>query len=59
MIVYQIPLERYPETYNKKPLMLAAIASQKNYISLYLMSVYGTRNWRNGLRAKVKIWERS
>ena len=40
MISWEIPLERYPETYNKQPLMYAALASQKNYMSLYLMCVY-------------------
>lgn len=40
MITWEIPLERYPKTYNKQPLMYAALASQKNYISLYLMCVY-------------------
>ena len=41
MISYVIPLERYPNTYNKKPLTLASLASQKNYMALYLMNVYG------------------
>ena len=41
MISYVIPLERYPKTYNKKPLTLASLASQKNYMALYLMNVYG------------------
>ncbi|MEX0616936.1 MAG: DUF1801 domain-containing protein [Candidatus Woykebacteria bacterium] len=41
MIVYHIPLARYPNTYNKQPLGIAALASQKNYISIYLMTVYG------------------
>jgi hypothetical protein len=48
MIGYVIPLERYPVTYNKQPLMMAALASQKNYMSLYLMTVYGdkaTEDW--------------
>jgi hypothetical protein len=40
MIAYVIPLERYPDTYNGQPLILAALASQKNYMSLYLMCVY-------------------
>lgn len=40
MIAYQVPLETYPDTYNKKPLMYAAIASQKNYVSLYLIGIY-------------------
>ena len=40
MITWEIPLDRYPKTYNKQPLMYAALASQKNYMSLYLMCVY-------------------
>ena len=40
MIGYVIPLERYPVTYNRQPLMYAALASQKNYMSLYLMNIY-------------------
>jgi hypothetical protein len=41
MICYEIPLERYPKTYNKQPLSYAALASQKNYCAIYLMGVYG------------------
>ena len=41
MISYEIPLERYPKTYNGKPLSYAALASQKNYCVIYLMGVYG------------------
>jgi hypothetical protein len=40
MISYEIPLSRYPETYNKQPLACAALAAQKNYNALYLMGVY-------------------
>jgi len=39
MISYHIPLDRYPDTYNKQPLGVAALASQKNYLSLYLLGV--------------------
>ena len=42
MLNYVIPLARYPKTYNKQPLMYAALASQKNHMALYLTSVYGT-----------------
>jgi uncharacterized protein DUF1801 len=42
MIGYGIPLERYPNTYNGQPLGYAALANQKNHMSLYLMSVYGS-----------------
>lgn len=40
MLTYVIPLERYPETYNKRPLMTMALAAQKNHFSLYLMGCY-------------------
>ena len=41
MIAYVIPLSAYPVTYNKLPLLYAALASQKNYMSVYLMNIYG------------------
>jgi hypothetical protein len=40
MITYEIPLERYPKTYNQQPLGYAALAAQKNYYSLYVMCAY-------------------
>jgi len=40
MLSYEVPLETYPDTYNKKPLSYIGLAAQKNYNSLYLMSVY-------------------
>jgi hypothetical protein len=42
MICYEVPLDIYPDTYNKKPLSYAALASQKNYMAVYLMSIYST-----------------
>jgi hypothetical protein len=41
MIGYYVPLERYPDTYNGQPLGIAALASHKDYMSLYLNAVYG------------------
>jgi len=40
MITYQVPLEVYLDTYNKKPLMYAALASQKNHMAVYLSAIY-------------------
>ncbi len=37
MLNYVIPLARYPKTYNKQPLMLASLASQKSHMALYWM----------------------
>ena len=43
MIGWYVPLQRFPDTYNGQPLGLAGLASQKNYMSLYLLNVYGDR----------------
>ena len=43
MIGYFVPLSRYPEGYldnPKAPLPFANLASQKNYVSVYLLHVY-------------------
>ena len=40
MIGWEVPLERYPETYNGQPLCYAGLASQKNHLSLYLTGAY-------------------
>lgn len=58
IVVYQVPLARYPDTYNGHPLWYAALASQKNYLSLYLMSAYGdsahAQQLREGFKAAGK-----
>ena len=41
MIAYYVPLSRYPKTYNGQPLGYISVASHKNYVSLYLMGIYG------------------
>ncbi len=41
MIAWYVPLDRFPDTYNGHPLGLAGLASQKQYMSLYLNTVYG------------------
>ena len=48
MISYVVPLDTLPKTYNGQPLQYAALASQKGYMSAYLMGVYGdseTERW--------------
>ncbi len=48
MIGWYVPLERFPDTYNGQPLGLAGLANQKQYMSLYLNTVYGnaeTERW--------------
>ena len=48
MIAYVVPLSVCPKTYNGHPLMYAAIASEKNYVSVHLMNIYAspeTQKW--------------
>ncbi len=47
MISYEVPLETYPDTYNGKPLMYAALASQKNHMAVYLTAVYAQDETRD------------
>jgi hypothetical protein len=41
MIGWYVPFSRLPKTDNGQPLAYAALGNQKNYMSLYLMNVYG------------------
>lgn len=54
MISYFIPLEHYPKTYNKQPLAYVSLASQKQYVSLYLNCVYADDELENQFRSE---WE--
>lgn len=58
MIVYAVPLQRYADTYNGHPLWYAALGSGKNYLTLYLMAVYGSPvlagRLRDGFKAAGK-----
>jgi uncharacterized protein YdhG (YjbR/CyaY superfamily) len=49
LISYEVPLEAYPDTYNKKPLCYAGLAAQKNFNTLYLMGAYGDPQQRQRL----------
>jgi hypothetical protein len=54
MISYELPLSRYPNTYNGKPLSYAALAAQKNYFALYLPLVYQDAKEEEWLRDQFK-----
>jgi hypothetical protein len=51
MIGWVIPLEDYPDTYNKQPLAYAGLAAQKNYNSLYLNCVYASKERTERMKA--------
>ncbi len=54
MITYEVPLSTYADTYNKKPLMYAALASQKNYMTLYLSAIYANEDNASWFRKKYE-----
>lgn len=58
MLVYQVPLKRYSDTYNGHPLWYVALASEKSYLSLHLMAVYAdaarAQRLRDGFHAAGK-----
>jgi len=54
MIVYQVPLATYPDTYNKQPLMVAALASQKNHMAVYLSGLYMYKDEQQSFEAAYK-----
>lgn len=43
MLCWEVPLSRYPDTYNKQPLSYVALAAQKNSYSLYLTAPYADK----------------
>ena len=54
MITYEVPLETYPNTYNGKSLMYAALASQKNHMAVYLIGCYMVPEVRNEFEKAYK-----
>lgn len=51
MISWEVPLTRYPDTYNGQPLVYAALAAQKNYTALYLNCVYASQERSERMRS--------
>ena len=52
MITYEVPLETYPDTYNGKPLMFAALAAQKRHLALYLTNVAFVKGGEEAFKTK-------
>ena len=44
MISYEIPLDRYPDTYNGQPLVYVALAGHTAKVSLHLHGVYASED---------------
>lgn len=55
MLVYQVPLDRYSDTYNGHPLWYAALASEKSYLSLHLMPIYGDQTLARRLEEGFRV----
>lgn len=54
MITYQVPLTVYPDTYNKQPMMYAALASKKNHMAIYLNGIYTSDKLREDFLDKYR-----
>ena len=50
-LCYSVPLSVLSDTYNGQPLCYVALAAQKNYYSLHLVSVYGDEAKAKALKA--------
>lgn len=40
MVRFEVPLKKYPKTYNKKPLMYASLSNRKANMTLTLTAIY-------------------
>ena len=47
---FEIPLSRYPDTYNGRPLAYAGFAAQKHFYAIYLMCIYNNGEQERLLR---------
>jgi hypothetical protein len=56
MVGWYVPLARFPDTYNGQPISIAGLASQKQYMAIYLLGVYGDRAIEKAFRA---AWQAS
>ncbi len=54
MITYEVPLSTCPDTYNGKPLMYAALASQKNHMAVYLTAIYMSDESRDAFQDRYR-----
>jgi hypothetical protein len=54
MIGYYVPLKDFPDTYNGDPLFVAGLASQKQYMAVYLLGCYGDAKLARWFQAEYK-----
>ena len=54
VITWSIPLSKFSDTYNGRPLCYAALAAQKAHNALYLMGVYGDPKQQTFLREEFR-----
>jgi uncharacterized protein DUF1801 len=50
-ITWEVPLRRFPKTYNGQPLCYVSLAAQKNHATLYLMGAYSNAEKLRALKA--------
>lgn len=52
MITWSVPLETFPDTYNREPLAFVALAAQKRHNAIYLMGLYPDSQEAQDFRAR-------
>lgn len=50
-ITWEVPLSRFPDTYNGQPLAYVSLAAQKSFSTLYLMGAYAKPEKFRALKA--------
>ena len=50
MLNYVVPISVLPDTYNGQPLAYVSMASQKNYMTVHLLPLYGDRETEDWFR---------
>jgi hypothetical protein len=54
MIAWEIPLSKYPDTYNGQPLLYVSLAAQKNNYALYMTGGYQAAERHRKLKEAYK-----
>jgi hypothetical protein len=54
MLAWVVPLAKFPDTHNGRPLMLAALGAHTKVMTIYLMTVYGDPKIRKEFEAAYR-----
>lgn len=52
-LIYRLPLKYFPDSYNGRPLLYAAISNRKIYIALNLICIHNDKKYRAEFATKI------